>query len=65
MDNLTPREMLNSKLSKNLEQKAAKNNILTWYLDMYKDKVYLVSLDEKVKMVTEDREKAFSYFESK
>ncbi len=65
MDNLSISEMLNSSHAKNLNTKPAKNKFLTWYLDTYKDRVYIVSLDEKVKLVTDDRERAFSFFESK
>lgn len=63
MDNLTASEMINSSHAKSINTKDL-NNGMTCYLDTYKDRVYIVSVDEKVELCTEDREKAFSFFES-
>jgi len=62
VDNMTPNQMLNSKLTKTLDTKDINDGINTLYFDVYKDRSYIISCDEKILLCTEDRERAFSKF---
>lgn len=64
MDNLTPVQMVNSPCTYTLDVKTINNGRNTLYLDVYKDNVYIITRDENIVLCTDDREKAFKFFEA-